>query len=242
VVPERQQLATAGLDVLRAQVANWANSRICAMLGGEVGSSGFVTVNGLAGNGSVEGLRQGLMAFVPPGQIDFRVAGVDRVFCPALTALHPIGPAYGVSGGPRLGLQMDGKARLHDGEPVRVRLVMPDFTAHLRVDYIAHDGSVQHLYPQLADKTSAITADPSRTFGPGEPLNLGHPSWLIGEPYGTDMIIAVASSEPLFDRPRPGNAETADVYLRDLQSAIDALRRRGARLAGAAVTLEALPK
>ena len=103
------------------------------MLGGEVGSSGFVTVNGLAGNRSVEGLRQGLMAFVPPGQIDFRVAGVDRVFCPALTALHPIGPAYGVSGGPRLGLQMDGKARLHDGEPVRVRLVMPDFTAHLRV-------------------------------------------------------------------------------------------------------------
>ncbi len=242
VPPERQQLATAGLDVLRGQVANWASSRICAMLGGEVGSNGSVTVNGLAGNGSVEGLRQGLMAFVPPGQIDFRVAGVDRVFCPALTALHPIGPAYGVSDGPRLGLQMDGKARLHDGESVRVRLVMPDFMAHLRVDYIAHDGSVQHLYPQLADKTNAITADPSRTFGPGEPLNLGHPSWLIGEPYGTDMIIAVASSEPLFDRPRAGNTETADVYLRDLQSAIDALRRRGARLAGAAVTLEALPK
>ena len=63
---------------------------------------------------------------------------------------------------------------------------------------------------------------------------------MIGEPYGTDMIIAVASSEPLFDRPRPGNTETADVYLRDLQSAIDALSRRGARLAGAAVTLEAV--
>ena len=110
------------------------------------------------------------------------------------------------------------------------------------MDYIAHDGSVQHLYPQLADPKNAIAADPPRTFGPGEALNLGHPSWLIGEPYGTDMIIAVASSEPLFDRPRPGNAETADVYLRDLQSAIDTLRRRGARLAGAAVTLEALPK
>ena len=79
------------------------------MLGGEVGDSGSVTVNGLAGNGSVEGLRQGLMSFVPPGQIDFRVAGVDRVFCPALTALHPIVPAYGASGGSRLGLQMDGK-------------------------------------------------------------------------------------------------------------------------------------
>ena len=136
------------------------------MLGGEVGDSGSVTVNGLAGNGSVEGLRQGLMSFVPPGQIDFRVAGVDRVFCPALTALHPIAPAYGASGGPRLGLQMDGKARLHDGEPVRVRLVMPDFTGHLRVDYIAHDGSVQHLYPQLADPERAPS--PPTRRGPSD--------------------------------------------------------------------------
>jgi hypothetical protein len=56
------------------------------------------------------------------------------------------------------------------------------------------------------------------------------------------MIIAVASSDPLFERPRPSNAELADDYLRDLQAATDALRQRGARLAGAAVTLEALPK
>ena len=74
----------------------------------------------------------------------------------------------------------------------------------------------------------AIAADPPRTYGAGEPVNLGHPSWVIGEPYGTDMIIAVASSEPLFDRPRPRNAETADVYLRDLQAAIDALPRSAA--------------
>ena len=84
--------------------------------------------------------------------------------------------------------------------------------------------------PQLADPKAGIVADPPRTATrPGETVNLGHPSWLIGEPYGTDMIIAVASSEPLFDRPRPSNAETADVYLRDLQAAIDALRQRGAR-------------
>ena len=106
---------------------------------------------------------------MPPGQIDLHVAGVNRVFCPALTALHPITPAFGVSGGPRLSLQMaDGKTRLHDGEPVRVRLVMPDFAGRLRVDYMAHDGSVQHLYPQLADPKNAIAADPSRTFAPGD--------------------------------------------------------------------------
>jgi hypothetical protein len=240
--PNSQQLTMAGLDALRRQIAQWVSSRSCAVLDGNLGADGLVTLNGLAGHGSVEDLQQGLTSFVAPGQIDMHVTGVNRVFCPALTALHPITPGFGVSGGTRLSLQMaDGKTRLHDGEPVRVRLAMPDFAARLRVDYVAHDGSVQHLYPQLADTKNAITADPPRIFAPGEAVSLGHPSWLISEPYGTDMIIAVASSEPLFDRPRPANAETADVYLRDLQTAIDSLRQRGARLAGAAVTVDALP-
>jgi serine/threonine-protein kinase len=237
-----QQLAMVGLEVLRRQIAQWVSGRTCALLDGDVRDNRTVTLNGLAGHGSVDELRQGLSSFVPPGQIDLHVTGVNRVFCPALTALRPISPAFGVSGGPRLGLQMaDGKTRLHDGERVHVRLVMPDFASRLRVDYIAHDGNVQHLYPQLADPKAAIIADPPRTFEPNEPVSLGHPSWQIGEPYGIDLVIAVASSEPLFERPRPSNAETADVYLRDLQAAIEALRLRGARLAGAAVTLEALP-
>jgi eukaryotic-like serine/threonine-protein kinase len=241
--PEHQQLAAVSQEGLRRQIAQWVSSRNCALLAGDVRDGGSVSLSGLAGNRVVEDLRQGIAAFVPPGQIDWRVTGVDPVFCPTLDALRPAEPAFGVVGGPRLGLQMaDGKTRLHDGEPVRVRLVMPDFASRLYVDYIAHDGSVQHLYPQLADPKNGIAADPPHSYAPGERVNLGHPSWVISEPYGTDMIIAVASSDPLFDRPRPANAETANVYVRDLQAAIDAVQQRGARVAGAAVTLEALPK
>jgi hypothetical protein len=109
------------------------------------------------------------------------------------------------------------------------------------VDYVAHNGVVQHLYPQLAEPKNAITADQPRAFAPGTPVHLGHPSWQIGPPYGSDMIIAIASSDPLFDNARPTNAEAADVYLRDLQMAVDELRQRSARLMGAVVTLEALP-
>jgi eukaryotic-like serine/threonine-protein kinase len=240
--PERPQVAMAGPDALRSQIAQWVSSRSCAMLGGNVGDNGTVTLSGLAGHGSIEELRQGLAGFVPPpGQVDWRVVGVNRVFCPALTTLHAISPPFGATGVSRLVLQMDGKTRLHDGEAVRMRLTMPDFPAWLRVDYLGHDGSVQHLYPQLADPKAGIVADPPRTFRAGEAIPLANPSWLIGPPYGTDIIIGVASSEPLFDRPRPSNSETADVYLRDLQSAVDNLRPRGARLAGSAVTLEALP-
>ena len=240
---EQQRLAMAGLEGLRRQVAQWVSSQNCALLGGNVGDGGSVDVSGLAGARYVDDLRQGIASVAPPGQIDWRVNGIDQVFCPALNALRPLVPAFGAVGGARLGLQMaDGQSRLHDGDAVRVQLVMPDYPARLRVDYVAHDGSVQHLYPQLADPKVGITADQPRTYAAGEPVSLGHPSWTIGEPYGTDMIIAVASSEPLFDRPRPGNAETVNVYLRDLQTAIDRARQRGVRLAGAAVTLEALPK
>ncbi len=70
----------------------------------------------------------------------------------------------------------------------------------------------------------------------------GHPAWEVGPPYGTDMIIAIASSQPLFDRARPNNVEQAATYLPALQQAVDAAQRRGAKLAGDALTVDTLPK
>jgi hypothetical protein len=228
---------------LRGRVADWANSQRCALLGGNLGDGGTVDMSGLAGSQSIDTLRQGVSAIVPPGQVDWRVHGVDQVFCPALNALHPFVPAFASTGGAHLNLQMaDGHSALHDGEQVRVRLVMPDFASKLRVDYLVHDGTVGHLYPQIADPALQITADAPRTFTPDETVNLSHPSWTITPPYGTDMIIAIASSQPLFDRPRPSNGETADVYLRALQTALERAHQRGDAIAAAAITLDALPK
>ena len=121
-------------------------------------------------------------------------------------------------------------------------MVMPDFTGRLRVDYIAHDGSVQHLYPQNADTKNGITADLPRIWAANQIINLANPAWTISAPYGTDMIIAIASSQPLFDKSRANNAEQAATYLHDLQAAIDAARQRGEHVSGAALTLDALPK
>jgi serine/threonine-protein kinase len=238
---EPEQLTTTEPDALRTRISDWAGARNCAVLDGNIGESGTVTLNGLVGHGTIEELRQSLSALVPDNKIDWRVIGINRVFCPTLTILHPIVPPFGARDAPRLALSMDGKARLHDGEPVRVRLTMPDFAAWLRVDYLGHDGSVQHLYPQLAEPKAGIVADRPHAFRAGETINLGNPAWLIGPPYGTDMIIGVASSEPLFDTSRPNNAETAETYLHDMQSAIDRLHQRNEQVSGAAISLEALP-
>jgi serine/threonine protein kinase len=235
------QIALAGLDAMRRQIAQYIATRRCVLIGGDISDNGSVAFFGLAGSSVVDGLRQSIDGITSPNDIDWRVNGVDPVFCPALDALHPAMPTFG-NGGFQLGLQMaGGKTRLRDGEPIRLQLVMPSFTSWLRVDYIANDKSVQHLYPQRAEQKNAIKADLPRPYGAGEPIDLGDPAWLVGPPYGTDMVIAVASSEPLFSHPRPRNEESAEIYLRDLQAAINNAAQHGARLAGVAMILETLP-
>jgi eukaryotic-like serine/threonine-protein kinase len=245
--PVPQQTASAGLDTIRQQIAQLAAGQNCAVVNGGVQDGGNVMLAGFAGTSAADALRQAMAGITIPGAVDWRVTSVDPIFCPALDTLHRIVPAFGVSG-PRLGLMLaDGKTRLRDGEHILPRLVMPDFRGSLRVDYVAHDGTLQHLYPQVADPKNGLTADPSRMFQPGETVKLGDPGpghlpWLAGEPYGTDMIIAVASSQPLFDRPRPDNVESAADYLRELQSAVATAQGRGVRLAGSAITVDTVAK
>jgi serine/threonine-protein kinase len=88
-----------------------------------------------------------------------------------------------------------------------------------------------------------VTGDPPHIFGPGEAISLGqpgpnNPGWQVDEPYGTDVIIAIASEDALFDRSRPANIEKAAVYLRDLKRALEAARSRGARVTATAMPLE----
>jgi tRNA A-37 threonylcarbamoyl transferase component Bud32 len=243
------QLASAGLDIIRQQVAQLAAAQHCSLVDGAVRDGGNIMLDGLAGPSAADALRQALGGVTIPGAVDWRVNSVDPVFCPALNTLHPIVPVFGAVG-PRLGLTLaDGKTRLSDGDQVLPRLVMPNFRGSLVVDYLAHDGTIQHLYPQLADPKNQppLTADPPRVFQAGEAVKLGdprpgHPGWVAGSPYGTDMIIAIASSRPLFNRPRPGNVETGPDYMRDLQAAVDAARRSGEQLAGSALTLDTIEK
>ena len=218
----------------------------CAFLNGDVGDSGTITMNGIAGPGAQENLRQDTLSKGVTSQIDWRAATAERVFCPVLDILQSIAPPFGVSQ-PRLALTLANNLTvLRDGQRIRPQLVMPDFPAFVRVDYITHDGNVQHLYPQVADR-GGVTADKPRLLAPGESLNLGdprpgQPAWEVGEPYGTDMITAIASSAPLFERPRAGNLERSDVYLRDLAAAVASTRAAGARQVGAGLLVDTLPK
>ncbi len=226
--------------------AQIAATQDCAFIGGTVRDDGVATIGGIAGPGAQEEFRRSVADHSITAPIQWHVAGAAPVFCPALKVLQSIAPPFGTTE-PRLALTLAyNVTALHDGEHIRPRIAMPNFAGYLRVDYIAHDGNVQHLYPQVADSSGTV-ADQVHVFSPGEKIELGdpppgQPAWEVAPPFGTDMIVAFASSRPLFLRPRSSNVEPASVYLKDIEAAVRAVRDGDGTLAGNALLVEALPK
>lgn len=167
----------------------------------------------------------------------------DRVFCPALEALRGVGPLFAVDG-PRLGLALAGdRTVLREGDKLLPRLSMPRFGGHLALQYLAHDRTVKHLYPQVDDPALGVEADLEHRFASSGWINLGdpgpgHPGWEASEPFGRDLLVAIAASRPIFTLPRRTNVESPSEYLSNLNRAIEALRRGGAEVTAAALVVE----
>ena len=104
--------------------------------------------------------------------------------------------------------------RLRAAEPLVVDALTPGFTSHLSVHYFAADGMVVHL----THGESEMPLHPPLTA-----LRIGDPadgSWLkIAEPFGRELIVALASEELLFAEPRP-RIEPAAGYLEALEQAL----------------------
>jgi serine/threonine-protein kinase len=206
--------------------------------------TGQVAVIGLASPQAAGALR----STVPGGErIDWRVTAVEPVFCDLLTTLRPVAP---IAGAPPHGLGIalaDGATSLTDGSRIMPHVTMADFAGDLRVDYVGHDGSVVHLYPTLAEPARNVAAQKARHLAAGTPLALGDPGpgrpvWEVGPPYGTDMIVAVASSVALPVSPAQNAEDNGAEYLRDLRSAIAKARQDGAEVTATIMPVDTLPK
>ena len=218
----------------------------CALGASLVQDNGALTVSGYASAAAASALRQELTA-IPGGPPVWQMREVDPVFCAPLTLLRPIATQ---GGAPVSGLSLtlaNGVTTLHDGDLILPRITMGDFAGEVRVDYLVHDGSVVHLYPTAADPAQNLIARPSRRLQPSEALSIcepapGRPNCAVGPPYGTDMIMVVASSSRLLAATPPPNVEDhAAPYLRELESAIARVRREGGRVAGTMLLLDTLP-
>ncbi len=84
---------------------------------------------------------------------------------------------------------------LTDGELMGIRIRTPDFPSYLYVTYLQSGGDAVHLVGWQG-RGKRYEANTNVTFG----LDPAQPRFRIGPPYGREMIVAVASHVPLFER------------------------------------------
>jgi serine/threonine-protein kinase len=235
------------VEQVRGEVAMIVAGLRCALIQGQVNGQMEVTISGVAGPGVEEAFRASHAARATPGSFQWQVSRVDGGFCPMLDVLRTAQSDFGTAGS-RVTLTLAGdRMVLRDGDSIRPRLVMPSTGGFLRVAYLSHDGGVQHLFPQTEEAEVGIRADQDRAFAPAEWVSLGDPQqghrgWEASEPFGVDLVVAITSSRPLFDPPRPRNTESAVDFVRALRQAVQALLRDSGTAAASAIAVEVLPR
>ena len=105
---------------------------------------------------------------------------------------------------------------LKKGDPVVIEVVSPDAPSHLHVAYIQADGSVVHLVQSDAKNLQTVDSRRKLIFGDGLE---GRQRFVVNPPFGSELIIALASRAPLFPDPRP-QSETERDFLTALRKAL----------------------
>ena len=232
--PQKLALIQPPAD-LRQAISSAIAPVSCTLLHGSLSGPQQVALTGLAGSGTpLSALHRALGSAAPSAAIDWQIHDFTGPYCAALDVLRPLAAPFSAS---TLTLRLAGGATaLHNNQMIRPRVVMPGFAGWLQVDYLSHDGSVAHLYP--------AANDPARLLAAGSVVKLGDPGsanqWAVGPPFGQDMIIAVASSRPLFPAGKIATDPTAKTYLAALQAAIAAVQVQKGKVVGNALVLDTL--
>ena len=261
--PVQTALVVPSPAAIRAALAAAVTNPGCSLLNADVTDQGNVVVGGIVQRSAEAQLRRSLAGAVPGANLEWLASGFDGPYCKVLDAVRSA--ARRTPGRPELEVALKGNlSRLHNNDSIVPRLTMPDFPAYLQVTYFASDGIMAHLQPSLQVKqidlrlpdgrTQTVRAttvqETARQFPARAVVTLGDPvtsgikaeeiGWTVAEPFGRDLLLVVASSTPLFVAARSAD-ETPDVYLRDLQAAMDAVARKGGTVAARVMLVELVP-
>ena len=144
----------------------------------------------------------------------------DGPYCAALAAMRLDAAAPGAA--PHLSLASPNP--LPKGQKLRFRVEMPDWASHLTVTYLTVSGDAGHLVNGAAVQS-------------GGTLTFADPRWVAVGPFGTELLVAVASDRPVFAQKRRTVERQAD-YAPALAAALRAMREEGKRAAVRVIVVE----
>ena len=177
----------------------------------------LLTFKGVMGPGTDAASLRAMAQEAAPGKaLDLQVDTVLASFCSLLDVLRA---GSGPTGGPARPLTLtlaEGRTSLRAGDLVQPRLRLPDTPSHLQLDYVASDGSVLHMHDSRPGTPYGAAATPN--FGTPR---AGFRGWAVDEPFGTDVIVAIATPSPMFGAGQ-ALAETVDDYAAQIKAALAA--------------------
>ena len=165
-------------------------------------------------------LKRMLAALPGTTRVDLALQEIGDDKCPLMGVLGRYWAAYRRAHGDatlRLNAASGKGGDLAAGDTLMVDVATPDFQSYVTVDYFVLDGHVVHLLPNAAARENAAPPRYTATIG-----SLGN--WVIGPPFGTEMLVLVATPVPLFDAVRP-DAEDRTAYLRALDERLGSIAR-----------------
>lgn len=98
------------------------------------------------------------------------------------------------------------KTELQEGDSLIVDITTPGYDTYVNVDYYVLDGNVVHLLPNRRSKDNQAPPNYAATIG-----SLGN--WVVSKPFGSELIVLLATPVPLFDGMRPDHESKADYLL-----------------------------
>lgn len=230
-------LAAPSPEAMRRSIAAAVQSAPCSFLQGRDAPDGLpAVVTGVAGAGTdLAALRDAVVRAVPGRDAVWDVTEVSDGYCSLLDLLQPYAGAYNGPGrpavtfGPTPGQASRARGSklplLQTGELIQPKVLLPGEPTYLQLDYVSIDGSVLHMH----------TSRPGTPFSAFNAIQFGEPrppvffGWGVASPYGTDLVVAVGTSAPLF---RAGQVLPAnlDAYLKELRTGFAAVTQGGGRL------------
>jgi eukaryotic-like serine/threonine-protein kinase len=163
-------------------------------------------------------------------------------YCDILNTIRPIERTLGESAGIVASLVPSPTThtlQLVENDPIDFSVTGPDFPSYLQVAYIDSTGAVSHYMPRK-DQPKII----ARHLKPNERVRLfdflPSAAFQVGPPAGIDMVVIIASSEPLQMVHSVDDNEKVSVYVGELRNAIEAARKKGVRMSVEVVPVESL--
>ncbi|MGZ5198805.1 MAG: serine/threonine-protein kinase [Telluria sp.] len=156
-------------------------------------------------------LRDTLAALPGVAKVELALTEVDDGKCPILDVLGRYWSAQRMAGGGaaiRLAPGSGSGNQLKEGDTLMVDVATPNYQSYVTVDYYVLDGNVVHLLPNPLERENLAPPRYTATIG-----SLGN--WVIGRPFGNEMLVLLATPVPAFDQLRPPSERGAD-YLREL--------------------------